>query len=181
MDYWFANHIHFDSRTIFMGSQFSDDDEESGVNSIMFENLFKAMLILEESSDPITIIMNNPGGDFYHGMAIIDVLQNSPCQIIIIAYGYCMSMGSIILQAADERIMAPHSIMMIHEGHSCLEGTHRDVIAAAKHQEQMSEVVLDLYLKKAKISREKLSELLKSDTYLTASEAIEYGLADRIL
>jgi ATP-dependent protease ClpP protease subunit len=102
-----------------MGSTHKNDDEESGVDNFMAESFIKGIHILSaKSNDPITILMNNPGGDWYHGMAIYDAIKTSTCYCNIKVYGHAMSMGSIILQAADNRIMMPNSRFMIHYGYN---------------------------------------------------------------
>jgi len=86
----------------------------------MTEYFIKGIHVLEQASPEksITIMMNNPGGDWYHGMAIYDAITSSTCPVTIRVYGQAMSMGSIILQAADYRVMMPNSRFMIHYGYS---------------------------------------------------------------
>ena len=117
---WFEQNLDIDARTIYMGSLASyEDGGESGVDNLMAEYFVKGMHLLESknSEKPITIIMNNPGGDWYHGMAIYDSISCSLCPCTIKVYGHAMSMGSVILQAADYRILMPRSRMMIHYGY----------------------------------------------------------------
>jgi len=118
IDNWFDLNVDEETRTIYMGSVGKDYDErETGVDNFMAEFFIKGMHILNSvSADPITIIMNNPGGDWYHGMAIFDSIKTSQSHCTIVVHGYAMSMGSIILQAADSRIMMPNSRFMIHYG-----------------------------------------------------------------
>lgn len=120
---WFINNLDLATRTIYMGSLNNMIDGESGVDNFMAEYFIKGMHILENmSNDPIIVVMNNPGGEWYHGMAIYDAIICSPCKIIMKVYGHAMSMGSIILQAADYRIMMPNARMMIHYGFSGFYG-----------------------------------------------------------
>lgn len=115
---WFDNNVDLDSRTIYMGSIQMYEDGESGVDNFMAEYFIKGMHLLERSPDKeVQIMMNNPGGDWYHGMAIFDSIKNSPCYCSIKVYGHAMSMGSIILQAGDKRILMPSSRLMIHYGY----------------------------------------------------------------
>ena len=80
LDRWFDYNVDVESRTIYMGSIQSDMDFESGVNSSMAEYFIKGIHMLESKSvDSIIIIMNNPGGDWYHGMAIYDAIKMSKC------------------------------------------------------------------------------------------------------
>lgn len=117
---WFDQNLDMETRTIYMGSVGKTyDDGETGVDNFMAEYVIKGMHLLEQK-DPereITILMNNPGGDWYHGMAIYDAISTSSCYITMKVYGHAMSMGSIILQAADRRIMMPNSRFMIHYGY----------------------------------------------------------------
>jgi ATP-dependent protease ClpP protease subunit len=124
LDSWFDLNLDVDGRTIYMGSLGKIDEEnESGVDNFMAEYFIKGMHFLEaRKNDPIIIIMNNPGGDWYHGMAIYDAIRTSTCHCTIKVYGYAMSMGSIILQAADNRIMMPNSRLMIHYGYNGMSG-----------------------------------------------------------
>jgi ATP-dependent protease ClpP protease subunit len=116
---WFDVNFDIETRTVYVGSvNASSEMEESGVDNFMAESVIKAIHVLQNISDePITFIMNNPGGSWYHGMAIYDAIRSTPCVTIMIVYGHAMSMGSIILQAADYRIMMPNAKMMIHYGY----------------------------------------------------------------
>lgn len=118
IDRWFENNLDIDNRTLYMGSVDRYlSGHEVGVDYAMTEYFIKGMHILEnKNNNPITVIMNNPGGDFYHGMAIYDVAKNAKSHITIRVNGYAMSMGSVILQSADTRVMMPNSRFMIHYG-----------------------------------------------------------------
>lgn len=119
LDTWFDLSVDPESRTIYMGSVMKLDDSEAGVDNFMAEYFIKGMHVLESKGNKdITIIMNNPGGDWYHGMAIYDAIKQSSCFCTIKVYGHAMSMGSLILQAADHRTMMPNSRMMIHYGYN---------------------------------------------------------------
>jgi ATP-dependent protease ClpP protease subunit len=117
---WFDHNLDIDNRTIYMGSIETSEGVESGVDNYMAEYFIKGIHFLEKKSSKseINIIMNNPGGDWYHGMAIYDAIKYSPCPSTIKVYGYAMSMGGVILQAADKRVMMPNSTFMIHYGYS---------------------------------------------------------------
>jgi ATP-dependent protease ClpP protease subunit len=117
IDKWFNHNLDTENRVLYMGSVDRTSEYESGVDHLMAESFIKGLHVLESKNDnEITIIMNNPGGEWYHGMAIFDAIQNARCHCTIKVYGYAMSMGSIILQAADKRILMPNSRFMIHYG-----------------------------------------------------------------
>lgn len=186
VDKFYEMDIFFPTRTIFMGSAEEWEDGESGVNHAMAETMIKGLHILDQKEDPITIIMNNPGGDATHGMAIYDAIQACRSHITIKVFGHAMSMGSIILQAADERVMAPHSSFMIHYGYFSVSGHAPTSLAWAEESKKYDKWMEDLYLekirtRKPKFRRDVLKKLLTVDTVWTPEETIAHGLADRIL
>lgn len=154
-------------------------------------NLMKGLLILDsiEPEKPLCIHLNNVGGDEHHGMAIYDSIKACQSNVIIIGKGNIHSMGSIIFQAADERIMAPNAKQLIHYG----SPLHADSELHAKSQwswteecKRFSSWMEELYLEKIKekhpdFKLKKLQEMLNFDKVLDAKESVELGLADKIL
>lgn len=150
---WFDQNLDVETRTIYMGSMGSTDGGEDGVDHVMAAYFIKGMHFLESRGKAnICIIMNNIGGDWYHGMAIYDAIKCSPCVCTVKVYGYAMSMGSIILQAADERVMMPNSRFMIHYG---TDGVYSHAKIAEKWGEEakrnnhdMENIYLDMMMAK---------------------------------
>ena len=124
LNLWFDYNLDSDNRVINMSSINLDaNGDEAGVDAIMATNFIKCMHVLnKESKEPITIYMNNPGGDWYHGMAIYDMIKTSPSPCTIIVLAQAMSMGSVILQAASNRVMMPNSKFMMHYGSATRSG-----------------------------------------------------------
>jgi ATP-dependent Clp endopeptidase proteolytic subunit ClpP len=191
IDRFYDYDIHTETRTIYIGSVESDIEHgESGTDASMAERAIKALHILDSSAPngdkPITIIMNNPGGDWYHGMAIYDAIKTCKNHVSVVVYGYAMSMGSIIFQAADKRIMSPNSKMMIHYGYNGFDGHSRTFLKVAEESKKIDQVMEDIYLerikqKNPKFTVSKLREMVDHDTFLTAKEALDLGLIDEIL
>ena len=180
--------IYIPKRTIYMGSEeYSLDNGESGTDGLMAERTIKNLTILESmSSDPITVLMNNIGGDEYHGFAIFDAIKSCKSHVKIIVLGHAMSMGSIILQAADERVMAPTSRQMIHYGTWGIHDHAKTAQKWAKEGEKIDHWMETMYMSRIhekdptfKIGQ--LKKMLDHDTFLTARESIAIGLADRVL
>lgn len=147
LDKWFDLNVDVDTRTIYMGSLSYGDDGETGVDHVMAEYLIKGMHSLEsKNKKPILIIMNNPGGDWYHGMAIYDAIKSSTCHCTIRVYGHAMSMGSIILQAADHRVMMPNSRFMIHYGYDGRAGHAKIVYKWADEGKRINWEMENIYL-----------------------------------
>lgn len=177
--------IDVDNRIITLGN-LSDDSSEP-VRSM---NAIKNLRILDNLSPngdkPITIIMNHIGGDVTENMAIFDAILSCNNKIIIEVYGCAMSMGSIILQAADERVVSPNSKMMLHYGQIGLEDHVKNVERALEENKKYDAWMEDLYLerireKNPKFTKAQLKKLIQFDYYISAEEAVELGLADSIL
>lgn len=180
--------LYIPKRTIYIGSEeCSVEHGESGTDGAMAERAVKNLTILDSlSADPITIIMNNIGGDEYHGFAIYDAIKSCQSEVKVIVMGHAMSMGSIILQAADERIMAPTSRQMIHYG---TWGQHDHAKTSwkwAQEGERINDWMEKMYLtqmhkKDPNFPIQRLKKMLDHDTFLTAQESVELGLADKVL
>lgn len=218
VDQFMDNHIYLPTRTIYMGSMgSSDDDEEHGTNYEMAETVVKALHILDnqdgpsmKGEKPINIIMNNIGGDLYHGMAIYDAISNCKNHVTIRVCGYAMSMGSIILQAADQRIMTRHSRIMIHYGSFGIHENTKTVYKWTEETKKFDQIMENIYLskiqdnkitlekylslinkkeeipignaknKKISIQKKELQEMLNFDTIIDAETALELNLIDKI-
>lgn len=154
------------------------------------ENLMKGLHLLDliNPDMPITIKFNNTGGDEYHGMAIYDSIQACKSLVRVIAVGQIMSMGSVIFQAADERVMMPNGKQMLHYG----TPLHADENLHAKEQQawaaedkKFSKWMEDMYLKRIQEKHPdyKLKQVIKMldfSTIINAEESIKLGLADSV-
>lgn len=168
-----------------MGSADYGDDGESGTDGAMAERIVKALHVLDNSQGEITIIMNNPGGDEYHGMAIFDAIKACKNHVTIRVFGHAMSMGSIILQAADKRVMAPNSRMMIHYGTWGIHDHPKIVYKWAEEGKKFDSWMEELYLGKIREKHPdyplaKVKQMCNFDSFLNASEAVKLGLADEV-
>jgi ATP-dependent protease ClpP protease subunit len=218
VDQFMDNDIYLPTRTIYMGSaNHYEDGEESGVDYIMAERVIKGLHILDtydaearRGEKPITIIMNNPGGDVIHGMAIYDAIKNCKNHVTIKVSGHAMSMGSIILQAADERVMTVNSKIMIHYGTAGSPNHAKISYKWSKFDEESDRWMEDLFEEKIgdrklplwlylklinkeykcpsgnaknkmiEIDRDKLEEMLNFDTIIDAETALKLNLIDKI-
>ncbi|MCK9433894.1 MAG: Clp protease ClpP [Candidatus Cloacimonetes bacterium] len=196
IDKFFDYGISLPSRTIYLGSgSYDSEGNESGVDGFLTERTIKSLHLLDNADSqadagnkPITIIMNSIGGDQNHGMGIYDAIRSCKNFIEIKVYGYAMSMGSLILQAGDKRLMAENSSMMIHYGQSGYFGhapTSHKWDEESKKLDKWSE---NVYLQRIRASKgnhnfplKKLREWMMTDTFFNAEEAIGWGLADEII
>jgi len=182
--------LYIPTRTIYMGSEHVNDDDfsESGVEATMAERFVKNITILEMASqEPVTIIMNNPGGDWFHGMAIYDAIKTAKSHVTIKVFGMAMSMGGVLLQAADERIISPNAKFMMHYGYMGLSPTHSKIFDKwSDENKRINKEMEQLFLSKIKekhpdFKLKKLEEMLNFDTILSAQETVDLGLADKVL
>jgi ATP-dependent protease ClpP protease subunit len=142
---------------------------------------------------PIVIHMKTCGGLWEEGMAIYDAIKACPSKVTILNYTHARSMSSIIFQAADKRVMMPHSHFMFHDGTYGIEGTVKQVRSAIEFDKHNERVMLDIYADKMnekgemagkgitkikKWLREQMDK--KEDVFLQAEKTVEFGLADEI-
>jgi ATP-dependent protease ClpP protease subunit len=159
---------------------------EGDVDEDMYKKATKNLHILDQidNNKPITIKMNSSGGEVIQGLAIYDLIKTCKNYVRIIVEGPCESMATVILQAADERVMLQNSHLMLHFGSHEYPSDHPMNIerwkAKVDHDEKVCQ---DIYLKKIKekkkrFTKKDLQNLLTFDTILTSKEAITLGLAD---
>lgn len=187
IDRFFEFDILVPERILYIGSAPGEDGIEGGTDYQMAESTVKALVVLEaKNKNPITIKMNNLGGDEYHGLAIYDAIRMCESRVTVEVYGHAMSMGSWILQAADKRLLSPSSTVMIHYGTWGTYDHWAHAKAFMQEGERLNTLMRSHYLerireKHPRYTDKQLDKLLKTETYLPAKEAVELGLADRTL
>lgn len=161
-------------------------------------NLIVAQLLYLESVNadkPIKMFINSPGGSVTAGLAIYDTMQFIKCPVHTYVMGQACSMGSFLAQAgeAGKRFVLPESRTMIHRVSSGTPGTSGSVHVqelqfedAKRHYEESQKInkrLTELYVKHNTAGKtyEELFETMKFDTFLTAQEAVEAGLADKVV
>lgn len=186
------------NREIYLHGYLSNTDEDPGVDYKMAATFYKNIRILDKiSRDPIIIHMHSVGGSWNDGMAIFDAIQLAKSYVTIISYGQAESMSSVILQAADKRVMMPNSYFMCHFGSSGYSGNYLDVQKGAAFEKRITELMLDIYTQsclKGKYFKEQYTEptfekvknylkrkLKDGDWYLDANESVYYGFSDLVL
>src|ERR1043165_8097372 len=144
--------------------------------------------LASESNRPITLYINSAGGNVTDGLAIHDAIRHiisRGVEITIIVQGMAYSMGSIVLQAASEgkRLAFPHSWIMIHE--PAKWAGWQSTTAAAQHLERLKQMQDQIYKILSSRSGKPLRQIIKdtkrTDFYLDAKSALEYGLIDGVV
>jgi ATP-dependent Clp protease protease subunit len=161
-------------------------------------HLIAAQLLFLESEKPdkeISMYINSGGGEVTAGLAIYDTMQFIKCDVRTLVMGQACSMGSFLAQAGTpgKRCVLPESRTMIHRVSSGTPGTKGSVHVqelefedARRHFEESKKVnkrLTELYEKHNSVGKQydELYETMKHDTFLTAQEAVEYGLADKVI
>src|SRR5438067_4463709 len=144
--------------------------------------------LAHESSRPITIYINSAGGNVTDGLAIHDAVRHlvsKGIEVSIIVQGMAYSMGSIVLQAASDgrRLAFPHSWIMIHE--PAKWAGWQSTTAAAQHLERLKQMQDQIYkilsVRSGKPLRQIIKDTKRTDFYLDAQSAREYGLIDAVV
>jgi ATP-dependent Clp protease, protease subunit len=163
-------------RIIFLGTQINDD----------VANAVVAQLLFLQSDDPKTDVhmyINSPGGSISAGLAIYDTIQFINCDVATYCIGQCASMGAVLLAAgaSGKRKALPNSRIMIHQPLAGMEGTAEDIIIHAKEFIKVKERLNRILIKHTGHPLEKIEKDTDRDRFMSAEEALEYGLIDHII
>jgi ATP-dependent Clp protease protease subunit len=151
-------------------------------------SLIVAQMLFLESEDPdkdILFYINSPGGSVTAGMSIYDTMQFIKCDVATYVMGQACSMGSFLAQAgtAGKRYMLPYARHMIHQPSGGARGMQSDIEIQYKEITKMKDVLTKLYVKhnsKGKTYAD-FERDMDRDTFMSAEEALEYGLVDKII
>jgi ATP-dependent Clp protease protease subunit len=149
-------------------------------------NLVVAQLLFLESENPdkeIHLYINSPGGSISAGMAIYDTMQFIKPDVSTLCIGMAASMGAFLLQAGakDKRFVLPNSTVMIHQPLGGFRGQASDIEIHAKYILSLRERLYALMSHHTGRSIEEIARDSERDNFLTATEAVEYGLVDKVL
>lgn len=168
---------------------------EPGVEYVMAKRLIKNINLCMRANRnrPIVIHQKTNGGFWEEGMAIYDAIKSCPSQVTILNYTHARSMSSIIFQAADKRVMMPHSTFMYHDGTFEVSGTVKQVRSTVKFDMLNTQTMLGVYAsrmqEKGRFASKPINTIKKflksemdkkEDVFLTAAQTVELGLADEI-
>lgn len=154
--------------------------EREYVESTTSAEFFRKELEKYPDAKEINIFINSLGGSVMEGTAIYNQLRRHTAHKTVYVDGFACSIASVIAMAGDTIIMPKNTMMMIHNAWTYAEGNAAELRKIADDLDTMNEAAMQAYMVKAgdKLSEEKLKEMLDAETYLTAAQCIEYGLAD---
>ena len=162
-------------RIIFIGT----DIHDQMANVVIAQLLF---LKMEDPKKDINLYINSPGGQITSGLAIIDTMQYLGCDINTYCIGQAASMASILLAAGTKgkRYALPHSRIMLHQPFGGVGGTSEDIALQAKEILILKDITTKIMSECTGQSLEKITQDSDRDFFMSAQEAIKYGIIDKI-
>ena len=153
------------------------------VREEMANHLVAQLLLLESQNNkaPIIMYVNSPGGSVTHGMSIYDTMQYILSPIHTVVIGQAASMASLLACSGAHRSITANSRHMIHQPLGGASGQATDVLIHANELVRWKEVLTNIYQKHTGQNYEKLVADMERDNYMTASQAVDYGLVDLIV
>ncbi|HEQ7722683.1 TPA: Clp protease ClpP [Streptococcus pyogenes] len=165
-----SEHILFLNGTIAEESWFDDD---------ITPRLFKSEL--ENHKGDITVWINSPGGDCIAAAQIYNMLIDHKGEVVIKVDGIAASAASVIAMAGTKVLMSPVSMMMIHNPMTVAFGDKEQMKQAMSMLDQVKESIMNAYEIKTGLPRQKLSNMMDSETWMNVHKAIELGFCDGLL
>ena len=149
-------------------------------------SLVVAQLLYLEAQDPdkdICLYINSPGGSVSAGMAIFDTMNYIKCDVSTICIGMAASMGAFLLAAGakGKRIALPHSEIMIHQPLGGMKGQASDIKIHSDHILRTRDTLNKILAERTGKPLEQIEKDTDRDNFLTAAEALEYGLIDKVI
>lgn len=142
------------------------------------------MLHLAQISDEdIQLYINSPGGSVSAGLAVYDTMQHIKNDVVTICLGRAASMGAVLLSGGTKgkRYILPHAEVMIHQPSGGMEGQAEDMCIAAEHIKKIRTELNELLSENCNKPFEQMCKDTERDCWLSAKEAVEYGVVDKIL
>jgi len=163
-------------RIIFIGEQV----EDNMANTVIAQLLF---LESEDTEKPITMYINSPGGSVSAGLAIYDTMQYIKPDVSTLCMGQASSMGALLLAAGakDKRLALPNSRIMIHQPLGGVQGQATDIEIQAKEIMKIKNKLHNIFMEHTGQPIEKIREDTERDFFMSAEEAMEYGIIDRVI
>ena len=163
-------------RIIFLGQQVDDQ----------ISNALVAQMLFLQSDDPkadIHLYINSPGGSITAGMAIYDTMQFVSCDVATYCIGQAASMGAVLLTAGADgkRFSLPNSRIMIHQPLAGMQGTAREVEIHVAELRRVKAKMNEIMIKHTGHPLEKIEEDTDRDRFMSADEARDYGLIDKVV
>lgn len=158
---------------------------DSDVNEHTMSLIICQMLYLEAENPDADIILyvNSPGGSVIDGLSLLNTMNYIKCDVMTIVTGQACSMGSLLASCGTKgkRYMLPYSRHMIHQVSAGTQGTAIDMKITLEETIRLNKLLTGIYVESTGQSYETLERDMSRDFYMTPEQAIEYGLADKVI
>lgn len=163
-------------RIVFISGEIDDNMADLVVAQLIF-------LVAEDPDKDIFLYINSPGGSVTAGMAIFDTMQYIQCDVVTICIGLAASMGAFLLAAGTKgkRKSLPNSEIMIHQPSGGARGQATDIAIHAEHIIKTKKKMNEILAERTGQSVEKVAADTERDNFMSADEALKYGLIDEII
>lgn len=172
-------------RVMDIGSRLLDDNIillTGEITDSMADIVISQLLYLDSvNSEPIHMYINSPGGSVTAGLAILDVMKIIKSEVYTYCIGLAASMGAVLLSAGDKRYIVPHAEVMIHQPLGGAQGQATELEITAKHILNTKNVLNKILAENCRKTIEEVAKDTERDNWKSASEAVDYGLVDKIL
>ncbi|MCL2265425.1 MAG: ATP-dependent Clp protease proteolytic subunit [Treponema sp.] len=163
-------------RIVFMDGEINDITADLVVAQLLF-------LDGQDTEKDINLYINSPGGSVTAGLAIYDTIQHVNCDVQTICLGQAASMAALILTCgtSGKRQILPSSRVLIHQPWGGAQGQARDIGIQSKEIVRLKKLIIEYFAKHTGKSIEQISAAMERDFFMSAQDAVEYGIADSIL
>ena len=163
-------------RTLYFDGYIAQD---SWLDDDITPKKFKAELM--ESNGDISVWINSPGGDVFAASQIYNMLKEYKGKVTVKVDGLAASAASVIAMAGDKISMSPVAMLMIHNPSTLIWGEETDMVKAKEMLSEVKESIINAYEVKTNLPRNKISEMMDNETWMSSNKAVELGFADIIL
>ncbi|MBP5284013.1 MAG: ATP-dependent Clp protease proteolytic subunit [Treponema sp.] len=163
-------------RIVFVDGEITDLNADLIVAQLLF-------LEFDNKEKDISMYINCPGGSVSAGLAVYDTMQLLKCDVRTICLGQACSMGAILLAGGTKgkRKALPSSRVMIHQPSGGVSGQESDISVRAKELQRIKDLAIDYLAKDCSQPKEKIAKDIERDFFMSAQEAVEYGIVDAIV
>ena len=135
---------------------------------------------LKECAGALDVYINSGGGDVFAGMAIYNILKRYDGEVTVHIDGLAASIASVIAMAGDNIIMPENALMMIHNAWTIAMGNAAELRGTADELERVDKLITDIYTARSGKDADEISDAMADETWLTAEEALDFGLVDEV-
>ena len=160
-----------EARTLFFNAEVEEFEVGSAIEQLHDWEL--------ESDETITVVLNSPGGEVFTGLLLFDTLRNLRSNVVTVTRGLAASMGSILSQAGDSRLISQHSWFMVHEPSTIAWGKVGDIKREAEMLKRVHDQLCGILAERSTLSKADIKRRSQDkDWWMDAGQAVEYGFFD---